>query len=273
MSEIDGVSKGNYYSDRDIEGLRGNEKVSTGAAINQIGNHAGLGDTHTIHGYDKTEAQIREDSRDGVLEEGTGGLVHEGNKQLIEHTVEGLAEHGGTRLAFRMISGALLPITVMEAGVDMTKAVADDAKVGHERAGAIVRDAMHLVIVGNLNGLPQGYVDAQRARYSNDVKNGSLAANMQRQLGRSDNGTMAIIQLHCDHGMTAARAMVDSKSTPADFMSAHPDVGKRYQSDPAFRHGFDGLVFAAQHGTYAATVHALDARDARYDAAHVAWRG
>jgi maltose-binding protein MalE len=81
------------------------------------------------------------------------------------------------------------------------------------------------------------------------------------------------MQLHCDQGMNAARAMYEAKQTPSEYLAAHPDVAQKYQRDPAFHHGFNGMVFAHDNGQYAEVVMGLDARDARYDAHHVAWRG
>ena len=272
MSEVNAISRQNFYSDQDLENLRGNEKTSTNAAVNRVANHAGNGDTHTIHGHDRTEADVRAGHAEEVQKEWlvAGGFT--GASQVGEHLIEHQLEKHGARLAFRAMAGMTLPAELIDFGLDMAKSVAADAKTGHERAEARTLEAMHAFILGNLNGLPQGYVDGQRARLSKDALEGSFVRNMSAQLGKNDNGMMAIMQLHCDQGMSAARAMFDAKTTPAEYLRANKELGQRYASDPAFKHGFDGLVYAREHGTYDAVVSELNARDARYDAHHVAWR-
>ena len=272
MSEVNGISRQNYYSDQDLENLRGNEGTSTNAAVNRVANHAGNGDTHAIHGHDRTEADVRAEHADEVRKDWLVAAGFTAGSQAGERAIDHLVEKYGARLAFRAMAGLTLPVELADAGLDMAKSVAADAKTGHERAEARTLEAMHAFILGNLNGLPQGYVDGQRAHLSKDALEGSFVRNMSKQLGKSDNPMMAIMQLHCDHGMNAARAMFDAKTTPAEYLRANKELGQRYASDPAFKHGFDGLVYAREHGTYDAVVGELNARDARYDAHHVAWR-
>jgi hypothetical protein len=74
--------------------------------------------------------------------------------------------------------------------------------------------------------------------------------------------------------MNAARAMCDAGLAKEAYLAAHPDVAKRCAEDPAFKAGFDGVVWAKQRGpdTYDAVIKDLEARDVRYEQAHVAWR-
>jgi hypothetical protein len=268
MGDVSGVSKGNHYSDHDLDALKGNEKISTNAAINRVANHAGADEIHVLHGRDKTEGEIRSEHRDGVANEGFWDDIKEVGQLGTEHILEHLEMAGAVDA-----SAVMLPVSTVLGTLEMMKKVGEDGIVGHERAEAMPRDAMHAVILGNLNGLPQGYVDGERSKLSNEAKDGSFAREMSRQLGRNDNPMMAIMQLHCDQGMTAARAMVDAKQTPSEYLATHADVAKKYTHDAAFRHGFDGAVFARDNGQYPDIMKALDARDARYEAHHVAWRG
>jgi len=263
MGDVNGISKGNYYSDRDIDALQGNEKVSTNAAINRVANHAGATEIHVLHGRDRTEGEIRSEHRDAVAKEWAITDLAELKDMAVEHVVEHVTE--------AEVGVLLLPGTLVKASYEMMKAVGEDGIVGHERAEAMPRDAMHLMIVGCLNGLPQGYVDGERARLSNS-KTDSFVREMSRQLGRNDNPMMGIMQLHCDQGLNAARVMYSANKSPSEYLAANPDVAKRYTHDAAFRAGFDGAVFAHDNGQYANVMKALDERDARYTAHHVAWR-
>ena len=92
-------------------------------------------------------------------------------------------------------------------------------------------------------------------------------------LVRRDNSTMAVIQLHCDQGISAARAMYTANQTPDVYLKAHPEVGKRFAEDPAFQAGFKGAMHAKVHGQYDEMMKSLDQRDARFEAHHVAVRG
>jgi hypothetical protein len=264
MGDVTGISKGNYYSDRDVDALQGNEKVSTNAAINRVANHAGASEIHVLHGRDKTEGEIRSEHRDGVTKDEAAGTAGELASMGIEHIIEHVGE--------AEIGLVALPASLIAASYEMMKNVGEDGIVGHERAEAMPRDAMHALILGSLNGLPQGYVDGQRARLSNDAKDGSFTREMSRQLGRKDNPMMGIMQLHCDQGLNAARTMYTANQRPSEYLAANPDIAKKYTHDAAFRHGFDGAVFAHDNGQYADVMKALDQRDARYTAHHVAWR-
>jgi len=272
---IDRLSKQNDYDDGDIDSLKGHENVSTSAALNAIGNHAGLGDTHALRGRDKTSADIVTEHQAAVR--GQWGFDP---KEAAAHgagaAAEHMAEHGlqsvMPRLAFRALGGLALPIHLVELGAKMAESVAADSNAGHDRAEAQVKSAMHVMILGNLNGLPRSYVDSERARYAADAPAG-LVQRMTSALARGDNGLMAVAQLHCDQGMNAARAMVQVKQSQPDYFAAHPDVAKRVADDAAFRAGFEGTLRARETGEYDAAMKALDARDARYEAHHVAWRG
>jgi hypothetical protein len=260
------TTSNNTYTDEEIRWLRGEEDISTSAAINQIGSHAGLTHTYRVRGDDKTEREIKLEHQKQIQKEWGETLLGEGGTEGADH----IMHHAGLETGLLM-----LPLTLGKLGYEMTKAVAEDNKVGHERAAALTKDAMHIVIFQNLNGLPQGFADEQLARYPESQKSSNLVKNMNRALGRDgDHRAMALIQLHCDQGMNAARAMCDANVDPKTYLAQHPDIAKRCAEDPAFKAGFDGLAWAKRKGAteYNAAVKELEARDARYEQAHVAWR-
>ncbi|HEY2365451.1 MAG TPA: hypothetical protein VGH87_03655, partial [Polyangiaceae bacterium] len=132
MGDVSGISNGNYYSDRDLDTLQGNEKVSN-AAVNRVANHAGASEIHVLHGRDKTEGESRSEHRDGVTKEGAGSDASELATMGVEHIIEHVGE-----------------VEIYE----MMKSGSEDGTVGRERAEAMPRDAMHALILGSLNGLP-----------------------------------------------------------------------------------------------------------------------
>jgi hypothetical protein len=264
---IDGMTRSNAYSDRELERLHDHENDTTRGALNQLGGHAGLTQNYNVRGDDRSEREIVADHRSTVAREGLEGVALEGKDAVVDHVAEHVAE--------AEVGLALLPITLLKAGYEALKSVAEDNKVGHERAAALTKDAMHIVMMENLNGLPTEYVTSQLARYTESEKGSTLVRNMNLALGRdSDHQAMLTVQLHCDQGMSAARGMCDAKLDAKTFFAAHPDIAKRCADDPAFKAGFDGVVWAKQNGpdAYGAVIKELEARDVRYEQAHVAWR-
>jgi hypothetical protein len=99
-----------------------------------------------------------------------------------------------------------------------------------------------------------------------------------------DKKEAAVLQLHADRGMNAARSLIDGgaisrEGAPDETKSAllrDPAMKAKYDTDPAFRAGFDGLVWQHQHdskASYDETVSRLEARDARYAQHSISFRG
>jgi hypothetical protein len=304
MEGIGGLTNANKYDDRDVDNVKGNEQVSTKTALNTLANKAGMSDDYAIHGFDKTakelvaEHRAEQDERWGeavidclpggsyatmaydvhklMHEKGLGDAIRSGEWKAVEEFVPEfiakLAE--GAKGLHSASSAMILPKVLYTLSKAMAESVAADGELGQERKAAFVKSAMHVMVIGGLNGLPQAYVDAAREHYMEDRDAGSIADRMSRALGKNgNNALMGVMQLHADQGMGAARTMLETKQPHSDFFRAHPDLAKRYGDDPAFRAGFDGTVYAASHGQYEQMMRALDARDARYEAHHIAWRG
>lgn len=263
MAGVSGVSVTNKYSDRELDGLAGHENDSTQAVVSTISKHSGATYDVNVRGRDPTAAEVKAAHQDKVTDEWGHALVSEGGDSAVEHGVDHVVDGAGL---------LLLPVTLIRAGVEMTKAVVEDHEAGLDRTNAASREVLHAFVLGNINGLPQDYMDAQMARFSDGAKHGQAAEALRKRLGDDgDHAQMAKIQLHADQGMLAARAALEAKMPPADYLRTHPEAAKRYQSDPAFRHGFDGLVYAADKGkaTYDAAIASLDGRTKVYGDHHV----
>lgn len=278
-SGVGGPRTAQKYEESDFDALKGREKESTSAAINRIGRHAGLTQNYAVRGDDKSEREIKAAHHGEQAHEGSAELAKTGGKELATHVAELLAEKSiehAADLSARAAGGLLLmPVELVVFGYEMAKGVAEDGKVGQERARAIPTDVMHAACVASLNGLPQAFVDSELARYPDSLKNGTLARTMNDRLANDvDRRAMIVLQLHCDQGMNAARGMCDAKLEKDGFLRSNPDVAKRCTEDMAFKAGFDALVWAHGKGaeSYGAVVKDLEARDARYQQHSVAWR-
>lgn len=264
MSGVSGVSSTNKYSDRELDALAGHEKDSTQSVVASISKHAGATYDVTLRGRDLTAAEVKTAHQDKVTDEWSRSLVSEGGDQAVEHGVDHVVPGAGL---------LLLPVTLVRAGVEMTKAVIEDKEAGLDRANASKREVLHAFVLGNINGLPQEYLDGEMARFSPDAKGTSNAATALRDrlADDVDHAQLAKIQLHADQGMVEAKAALEAKMSPADYLRTHADAAQRYQSDPAFRHGFDGLVYAHDKGqaSYDAVVGALALRTKEYELHHV----
>jgi hypothetical protein len=261
------LTPGVRYDKDDIDALRGHEGQSTSAAVNAIAAHTGTTQNHTIRGDDKTEREIHDESKgkatDGLkhftITAGTRAVEH-GAAHLVEGAALGVL--GGVVMVATAAGGAVVEM------VAMMHAVGEDAIAGQERAAAIPKDALHCYMLGNLAGLPREYADDELARYPESAKTSNFAKALDARLGKGDTFLMARAQLHCDQGMVAARATVDAKQAPSK------DVVARCAADPAFKAGFEAVMWARGRGpdVYKDVIAGLEARDARYEQAHVAWR-
>jgi hypothetical protein len=304
MEGIGQLTNANKYDDRDVDNLKGNEQVSTKTALNTLANKAGMSDDYAIHGFDKTAKELVAEHRAEQDERWAAAVIevvvppaeygvaaYEAAKELAKGKLGDAIRDGGIKagekfffeffeklghgLGLHSASMAMILPKVLYALAKVSaESVAADGELGQERKAAFVKSAMHVMVLGGLNGLPPGYVDAAREHYLEDRDAGDIADKMSRALGRNgNNALMGVMQLHCDQGMGAARTMLETKQSASTFLRAHSDLAQRYADDPAFRAGFDGTVYAAAHGQYEQMMRALDSRDARYEAHHVAWRG
>jgi len=272
MGDLDwGVQ--NRYSRNDVDGLRGHEKDSTSAIMNDARRATSGAAPVAIRGDDKSAKEIREDDREEQLEE-------------FRHPLERITEfRRETRIAIAadfLNEGAGEAVELGKAGYETLTKNLHAAHMGDILHGAVQRDQMQRALLSQLN-IPQGAKEEALERFTEPETEGE-ASDASRLADKLHNdpawhAKMAILQLHCDQGMNAAREMIDSgPHTGVDrmkFSMAHADVAKRCAEDPAFKAGFDAVVWAKKQGdaTYKTVCTELASRDARYDAHHVAWRG
>jgi hypothetical protein len=269
---VDGVTRSNTYTDAEIDRLRGHEGQTSDTSINTIGQHAGLTRHYTVRGDDKTEREIHAQHKGAQAADGASGVVGEVGGEVVDEVVELALED----TAIAGVGLLILPFSLLETGAHMVKNVAEDSRVGHERADALTKDAFHILIVGNVNGLPQGFAAAELSRYPESERSSTLVNTMAKRLADDgDHQAMAVIQLHADQGMNGAKDAIDSGVTRQACLKSNPTVAKRYAEDPAFKAGFDAMFWAKEKGgpgVYGATCFALANRDDGYVAHQVQCR-
>jgi hypothetical protein len=230
---------------------------SSSAALNAARTDAGLkGAAVAVRGDDKSNPELREAWENAEID----GVVHGGLRDMAIQGLEGTLIEAAAPLLF---------------GWDALKELSKAKQHGEELAANNERGAMHLAMLATLD-LPQGYKSLEIARWKEaGTGNTSGAMKIGTTLETTDQKQAALLQLHADRGMNAARALIhggiitrnaDPAAIARAAVQADPTIKAKLDADPAFRSGFDALVWAFQHDSaaYDAAGSRLDARDARY---------
>jgi hypothetical protein len=240
--------------------------------MNAAAQRAGLLGTREhmdLHGEDPTFADVKEMQKPNPVRDFAEGeivpsIVHTGAdltslvvEEHIAHAIETIAEPAGIALAAK------------ESVETLVRAWEN----GDRQKEALLQDAMHLAIVETMKGMPQSYL-THCVQQRREAAGGPAQLLMQDQL-RREPALRTILQIRCDEGMKAAeQAFVQGEGTRR-FFELNKDLYARYQADAAFRAGFDAVVFAHAEGdaSFQKVLRDLHARDARYSATNVIWRG
>lgn len=217
-----------------------------------------------INGNDKTWSQVKGHQQGAIesLWNGRGSLEH----TVTEITEMSEAAEGGAEGA---IAGSVLGLWL-----GIHELIEAHAK-GDEQNVALRKDYAHVAVLGSVD-LPACY---KAKRFEKDFAHVSRATNseafkMTEKLAADTKGR-ALLQLHADRGMHAAKDLMLSKTTVESFLKANSKVAQQYQKDAAFREGFDAYVFTKANGS-AREVAAMEAglvkRDAWYAADNVSIR-
>jgi hypothetical protein len=268
MSGTEGISGGRRraFTDEEIAALH--EDASTSAIVNEARRDAGYKEPDVaVRGNDRTLDQVLHDQQTHV---GKGETIAAAAHAI--DLLEAVGVGGAALHALGRVPAVALPAA---AFVGAQYAMYEMEKKKMEMRDGATRDQLHAAIVTTLE-VPQGFKNEELKRLNVSVTNQSAAKKIGDQFlsQMKDAHLLPTLQLHCDQGMHAARDMIDGGKTKEAFMKARPDLAQRYDADPAFKNGFDALVWAnGQPGaTYAEQMKALESRDARYDQAHVQYR-
>lgn len=265
---VDGVS-GNR--ERDYSYAHDPHEPSTNQVLGQARKQAGLTEKVTIHGEDETYKELNHEIH-AEYETGMGQTLH---------TAKAIYE--GVKVAREVAhEGGLGPIEGIKIAGELMYHTGKDMNYGDRLGVAAARDQQHHALIATLD-LPKGFQQQELAKYDGTLggkpPSPSSAAGRLAQAIVSHPEERAMLQLQADRGSNIALDMIATgeigEKGVALTLAAHPEVKERYENDAAFRAGFDAAVYAnKQGGTEMGTFLArLQARDARYEQAHIEYRG
>jgi hypothetical protein len=254
----------NDYSNEEVDAMR--KDAATSSTMNEVRSEAGIkGPAVAIRGDDRTNGDYR---------------ARWNNEDTISAATDAVQDR-----AIGVFEGVLEadlcgPFGFLITGLQAMK----DAK---ERSAILAanneRGAMHLAMITALD-LPTGYKNIEVGRWKEaGTGEASGATRMGTRLEALDSKRAAVLQLHADRGMNAAQSEIRAgritrESTPQDvkrLIDGDASLKAKYESDAAFKSGFDALVWAQGHDTaqYERAVHHLESRDARYSQHAIALQG
>lgn len=271
---VEGVNGTKRHFSGDEEALMQNDP-STTVVLNKVKADAGGGDdVIDVTGEDKTWREVKDEQHGHIGVAGATELVHVGVDcaHLAEfHAVEGfLAAGAGAVVGASVVVGG--SIAALGLGVYELH----EANVhGDEQAKAIAKDEMHVALLTHVE-LPGAYKADQLAQRDEAGRGAqSLTQKMTTPLAGKDKALVAVLQLHVDRGMNAARDFIAIGGSKEAFFSAHPKLAEAYAKDAAFHHGFDALVFSKDHAPaeYKETCAKLAERDGWYQQSNIRFAG
>lgn len=254
------------------------DKASTGNILNLAAQEGGVlkrNEHLDVNGEDATRREVHEGTRAPqdpfhVTIEGAASGAHAGY-DVAEIFAEKQLERLIGAVAMDAASGAGAMIAIKDTAEALPRAW----EAGDREAEARVQDAMHLAVLGVLKGLPTEFSAVQVAHRAEAV--GGSNSETARIAGflQAHPKLRAVLQLRCDEGMKSAeRALVGAEGTRR-FFETNKGLHARYLLDPAFKLGFDAVMFASGKGatTLVSTLADLHSRDARWSATNCVWTG
>lgn len=265
-TSVTGASR-RHFTPEDEEMLRRNE--STNDIVKRDTKQ-----TVDVHGRDLSRREVAEHQNGHG---GAAGYIEVGKTAIEGLDMTGLTElcahaaiHYGANasviagLEIGLVAGA--PVAAFALGMHQ---LAEAHEQGDEQNAAVVRENIHVATICALQ-LPEDY---KIQRLDNDYKsvprtNDSPANKMTESLLKDPKG-LAVLQLHCDQGMNAARDLLASHEDVATFLKENPKIAATYVKDAAFHEGFDAYLSTKDR---AALDKQLNERDGWYAQSQVSFR-
>ncbi|CAN5542049.1 hypothetical protein BH09MYX1_BH09MYX1_43860 [soil metagenome] len=275
MAGVSGVSSRDKLSNEQLDALRDAESgkgLATASVLKQVQTDAGFSKKTTVRGDDATLDEVIDDQK---------GLKHNiaGAIALASKSVEGI-EIASVHLPWEAevvvvgsASGAALAIAAPIVGAGaMIYEVGEAGEKGRAQAEALYKDQTHVAMLVMLK-LPGDFRTNELKKYpmaTHEAANGTVD-KLTTTMNTKDKALVAVLQLHCDQGMTAAKSACDAKISAGDYLQSHPALAERYASDPAFKAGFDAMTWSHAQGgaAYAAASADLSTRVIDYDSHRV----
>jgi hypothetical protein len=230
------------------------DKLTTSALVNAAARKQGaLGDHEKIDvtGDDASRAELHDDYKRPFWDR----MVHPKSREDRDAGFEGAREFGRDlviTLADAAEPGAEL-IGAAEAGaalgvaspfitfVGLLKSVHEDWVEGKKENAALLRDQMHLGLLGSVDGLPECYRKAEIEHRGGMGSENGPVARMAATL-RGNAAVQRLLQIRTDDGMHQAFS-VPPGTDPLGFLKS-AGLDRRYHEDAAFRMGFDSILYA-----------------------------
>lgn len=272
MSGVGGVSSGSSRHFREDEEAALRADASSAGIIKKDTGAA-------LHGFDRTRPQVKEHQQ-SVSENGASAGVEAGHALAEGSDIVGVSGHAveavaGANAAAAVEAGATIlgPIAGLALGVH---SLMEAHQKGDEQAAAIQRDTAHVALIGVLD-LPSGYKTSQfEGKYAHVGRGVHDPASSMTASLQNDPKGLAVLQLHCDRGMNAARdAIAAAKNgvTMQAFLAQNPRVADALAKDPAFAEGFSAYLSTASDPAGKAELdRKLNERDGWYAQSSVQFR-
>lgn len=257
-------SRERHFTPEEDAALKKDE--STSAVANEARRRAGSkeGDV-TVRGDDRTLDQVLDTQKDfghiNKVEAAAAG-VHG-----ADVAVGVVAPHAASRAGMAAIAAAEIGLAAGGAVLGVIAAHANMIHMEHtkaERKEGATRDQLHGAIAWTLD-IPNGFKNEEAKRLGITLAAHGPAVKIGQQFTKAQDATL---QMHCDKGMHGAREMIASGQSKEAFLASHPTIMERYDADPAYRYGFDSLVWSKSQpdggATYKEQVDKLQTRDGWY---------
>lgn len=258
MSEVGGIGARRHFTPDEEEALRRDE--STNAVLQRDAKTQAA-----IHGHDRSWRETKHEQQ-GHL--GMGGGIELLHTSLDAAELVEVLPHCAAVEAM----GVGAPVVGLALGV---YSLHEAHEKGSEQARALEKDFGHAALVSTLD-LPTSY---KQKRMDGDF--GGIPKEFRGRLETATNALMndpkgrAVLQLHADRGMNAARDLQLSHRSPEAFFKANPKVAEQYRFDAAFHEGFDAYLHVKANGSAAERQEVDDKlreRDGWYAQSHVQYR-
>lgn len=245
------------------------KKASTENLLNGAAQKCGkIGrDEHIdVHGDDASFREVKEGQRPwadpvhtaGDLAPGAAATAYEVSELFAEKALEHLL--GAVADWMPVVGGA---IEIKETVQSLPEAW----ERGDRQHEALLQDAAHLAVIETVAGLPEGYRKEQETRRAEAYAGGRSSAPWQaiQTALIGEKGALPLLQLRTDEGMKVAEDVVRFGRDPQTYLT-DSGLSGRYLDDPAFRAGFDGVMWAKERGPedLSKVLSSLHERDARF---------
>lgn len=274
MSDVSACgNRSPYFSREDEDDLRNGP--STTAILDKARRDAHAGGPRVeVRGDDKTWRETKKEQQSHFGIAGGLSVLHAGAEagHMAEvHAFEMFTAEGvGAGVGAGLVAGGA--VAGLALGIHEWL---EAHQKGDEQRVALAKDELHVAMLTQLD-LPAGYKAEQfKERAQAGQGSGSTAAKMATPLATIDKPLVAVMQHHADLGMRAAREFIESGSSKAAFLTAHPAIDAAYKKDPAFHDGFDSLVWAKEQKDpkpYKDALGAVATRDPRCSQTSVTYR-